>query len=159
MFVCVFALRIIILQISLSLSLLHWHTFPACLSPLFLFLCITHHRLWSHSSLLPFFCLSLSLWLWCTNSLCTVTVIPGSLCLNSPLPVPGWRASTLWKKEKPSIIYNLSTVIFLVYSLFSGLLLPCVPLLSFTFNCTNNLGCAHQLCTCSLLPLRGCGNY
>lgn len=34
---------------------------------------------------------SVSVWLWCTNTLLSVTVIPGSLCLNSPsLPVQEW---------------------------------------------------------------------
>lgn len=132
------ALGIIIFRISLSLSLTHISYFSLSLSFSFSWLLPLFPLSADYSSCFEVtvlsFHFSVSVWLWCTNTLLLVTVTPGSLGLNSPLSVQEWWVSFLWKKKKKPtkntknkkkpIIYNLSSVIFLVYSPFLWLLLP-----------------------------------
>lgn len=89
--------------------------------PLFLFLCVTHRALTLKSQLsLPPFILSLCV--FDALILCTVPVMQDP-CVSFFLLCQCRNGESL-PFETKSIIYKLSSVIFLVYSLFLGLPLP-----------------------------------
>lgn len=87
--------------------------------------------------------------LWCTNSVHSSSNA-GCLCLI----LPPLSVQERW-------VHNLQVVKchFPCLQPLFWAPTPPVSLLGIAFNCANNLASAHQLCTYSLLPLRGCGNY
>lgn len=136
-----------ILSSSKAVSLMtHIYTHFLSLS-WFLSVLLVMLPLWSHCIFFPPFLWGGSVWLWSTNIMWIVPLMPASLYLTLTSQLVQERSPVL---ETTSINYNLSSVIFLVYSHFGFSPPPPPPMF---------LSCVSRLIATIMLVVLACSAH